>query len=706
MPQDIRVFIYNEDPQDNLQVVVTMTDEPTIVFRLEAIEKDRPFNSGAFAGPNDGIADGELLLPEYCLVNSQGERYGSSRKLVARDAVPYAAMIDTENSPLCTAPTDCNLDFEFDYSNPGFVGIKNIVTEYPPWKSSRDNVTFNANQTSFPAAPGSSGRIYLADAGPCARAKDYLVPGGSTGGNNGEVIDEFEYLGEVAKSYYDVTTKAISFTQTPNIATFPSPLSEEQRGRTEGELLDKTRCENTTEVRFYAMLVPPYVRRETTANSTECGFVPEGSRPTIRAVGHAPTSASGNGHITATPQGGTQPLTLELLGTSRTFPAIANQAKDIPGVAPGTYEVEVRDGYTPVRTAKVTVTVPAFVEPVAGCMDEDANNYNPLATVSNPDACRYTPRWVGVWSPEGVPVVVRPATLPAPAYLAANLYAGFPVGHSLADVRPLVYIATVRATVNPRGLATFDLAPYLQAEMGALQDDGSRRLDLNSFTAQTNDLYVGFRLELEGKGIASGYAVNSVLREQELEDIRVGEDPLWPFGVTFPVWPGFDYLLTKLNSDRTNRLGELQTTPPESGADEGRIIYMKCPSNPLPVAWLSPEGGFGYWVFSGNHSYGDEVGEGAPYTEAGTHELRYSSRAPSRETIEASTGLYSDRALVEGLRTLRRGVQAWYQPGGPGTTWIPVFLKGGTFPAYREGRRRYEATVQFTEARPQYVQGQ
>ncbi|RPD45820.1 hypothetical protein DNI29_16860 [Hymenobacter sediminis] len=74
--------------------------------------------------------------------------------------------------------------------------------------------------------------------------------------------------------------------------------------------------------------------------------------------------------------------------------------------------------------------------------------------------------------------------------------------------------------------------------------------------------------------------------------------------------------------------------------------------------------------------------------------------------MEAYSGVFSEKAFVEGLRTLRRAVQAWYQPEGPGTEWVAIVLKAGTFPAYREGRRRYEATISFTEARPQLVQGQ
>jgi hypothetical protein len=369
----------------------------------------------------------------------------------------------------------------------------------------------------------------------------------------------------------------------------------------------------------------------------------------------------------------------------------------------GRYRLEVTDANGCTAWQEYAITQPA---PVVGCRDESANNYNPLATQADNRLCRYTPRWVGVWSPEGVPVVVRPTAVPAPAYLSADLYAGYPVGHSLAAVRPLRYLATLRATVAPTGLATFDLAPYLRSELGALQDDGSRRLDLNSLSAQTDDLYVGFRLEMAGKGMANGYALNSALVETKLEGLRTGQDPLWPFGVTFPIWPGLSYFTSKLHDDVTGRLGDVQKTPPASASAEGILVAMPCPSHPLAVAWLAPEGGYGYWVFQGRHHYGDEIGEGQAYTEAGSNELRYSSRAPSRQTVEASSGIFSHRAFVEGLRTLRRAVQAWYRPAGLTGPWVPIVLKGGNFPAYREGRRRYEVTIQFTEAASMPIQGQ
>ena len=229
---------------------------------------------------------------------------------------------------------------------------------------------------------------------------------------------------------------------------------------------------------------------------------------------------------------------------------------------------------------------------------------------------------------------------------------------------------------------------------------------MNSPTAQTEDLIVGYRLRVGGQSLAHGYAVNSAAEAAELE-AGLTRWPLSPFGLSLPTWPGYAYDVSVLSTDVTGRLGRVELVAHEADVDSAWVnVAMSCPRNGLPVAWLAPEGGYGYFVFAGFHLRGDSVAEGQAYTEAGTGQTRLSSREGSRRTLEAYTGPFAQQSLAEGLRTLRRAVQAWYQPEGPGTAWVPIVLKGGSFPAYRVGRNRYEASIQFTEAIPQYVQGQ
>ncbi|RPD45821.1 hypothetical protein DNI29_16865 [Hymenobacter sediminis] len=250
--------------------------------------------------------------------------------------------------------------------------------------------------------------------------------------------------------------------------------------------------------------------------------------------------------------------------------------------------------------------------------------YARLETVPNSVDCGYVPPgggggeepdpdpdpepeviWAGLWAPGGIPVTVSPQAEEAPAFVEADLYAGFPEGHPLAANRPLTFVSAVRATVAPSGVATLNLAPYLRSEVGALLSSGSRRLDLNSLTAQTEDVYVGYQLTMGGQIIAQGYALNSVLSTEQLVAYVAGRK-LSPFGNVLPLWPGYEYQVSRLRADFT--VEAVKGGPGLSGG--GAYIYMPCPRYGLPVAWLSPEGGFGYWVFSGQPVHGDEVGEG------------------------------------------------------------------------------------------------
>lgn len=83
------------------------------------------------------------------------------------------------------------------------------------------------------------------------------------------------------------------------------------------------------------------------------------------------------------------------------------------------------------------------------------------------------------------------------------------------------------------GEATFNLAPYLQSEVRALQADGSRRLDINSDSAQTQDRYVGYQLVLGNRVLARSYALDSVLSTQQL-GASASARPLPPLAVCCP----------------------------------------------------------------------------------------------------------------------------------------------------------------------------
>lgn len=378
---------------------------------------------------------------------------------------------------------------------------------------------------------------------------------------------------------------------------------------------------------------------------------------------------------------------------------LAPGSYDYTGTAdPGTpYLIELTDAAGCKATA--TATIPAFVPvPVPGCTDPYATNYNPAATQNN-GSCTYGARWRSAWAPMEVSVAAVPAQLEA--FVAAELRIGFRTGHPLAAFRPLSAPLTLRATIGPDGYATFRLGPYLRAALGAPDGRGGYRLDLNSATALTSDMYVGYELRraVSGEMLEQGYAVNAAVPDGQL---AAPGKLLSPFAQAIPAWPNIHFEQPILGS--TGPLYQFgQLTQREPGF--GEYTLLPCPLNPLPVAWLAPGGGYGYWVFQGRPQLGDDVSDSQSFTDAPTGERRYSQRGETRRTITATSGVFKGADLLEGLRTLVASPQVWYQPA-PGGPWVPVTLDGGSFPAGRLGVARQQVSISFTEAAPRYAQGQ
>lgn len=427
-----------------------------------------------------------------------------------------------------------------------------------------------------------------------------------------------------------------------------------------------------------------------------CGNItsPDALRLTVAHTDE--TAAGDDGTITLTPTNGVGPITVEVVDLNLSETTEPGAAKEFNGISPGTFGVRATDSSSPAQVVNSTVTVLPYSAPKDGCQDEYATNYDPTATSAG--VCTYAPLWRSAW---GLASVVVPAVAgQTKHYIEAELSIGFRPGHPLADQRPLGDPITVRATVGPKGFAVFRLGPYLRSALGVSDETGGYRLDFNSPTAHTDDLYVGYELRRAESAelLEHGYALNSTVPDAQLV---VG--PLSPFLPTVPRWPGFeDYEVCYLGVKSAGRYGGLFET---NTAVEFEGPLLACPLNPLPVAWLAPGGGYGYWVFSGRPQLGDEVAEGQTFTEAGTGERRYSQRGEARGTVQASTGVFNGPTFGEGLRTLWASPQVWYQPK-PGGEWVPVTLGSGQFPLRRMGLARAEVSVTFTEAKPHYAQGQ
>lgn len=410
----------------------------------------------------------------------------------------------------------------------------------------------------------------------------------------------------------------------------------------------------------------------------------------------APRTAGGTGSV-AIAYSTSSPASLRVAATDQatgayyadTLASTPSKLVRLTGLPPGTYGLAVAlDDDSDEYFASAEFTIPAFVR-ADGCTDEYAANYDVLANTDD-SSCSYAPRWRAAWQPMAVVVPAEPGQ--NEAYIAAELFIGFPPGHPLADLRPLGEPLSLRATVGPDGYATFRLGPYLQAALGADDGAGGYRLDIN--TQGADDACVGYELRrLTGEMLEHGYALNAAVPEAQLVEGAV----LSSFA-RLPVWPGYSWKRYRLASRSAGRYGAVDEVYPDT-------ISLPCPSNPLPVAWLNPRGGFDFWVFQGRTQFGDSVGEGQQYREALSGEQRYSDPGDSYQTFKASSGVFAGDDLLAGLRTLWRSPQAWYQPE-PDGDWVPIVVERGSRDVGRFGVRRQEVVLNFTTATPEWAQGQ
>jgi hypothetical protein len=409
-------------------------------------------------------------------------------------------------------------------------------------------------------------------------------------------------------------------------------------------------------------------------------------------VAHTDETAAGDdGTITLTPTGGTSPITLEVLVLSLNRATTSGTTQRFEGILPDTYDVRTTDSSTPPQVANSTVTVLPYMPGRAGCKDEYATNYDPLASTAT--SCDYAPRWRSAWGPAAAPVHVPALAGQTEAYVVAELLIGFRPGHPLAAFRPQGKPVQLKATIGPDGYATFRLGPYLRAVLGSADGAGGRRLDINTETA--DDLYCGYELRraVSGELLDHGYVLNAAVPDAQLVDGRV----LSSFARR-PSWPGYDWKRMQLASRNAGRYGAIDEVHPDA-------VYLPCPSNPLPVAWLNPWGAWDFWVFQGRPQLGDEVGEGQLYNEASTGQRRYSEPGAAFETFKATSGVFRGDDLLKGLRTLWRSPQAWYQPQ-PGAEWVPIIVERGTRDVGRMGVARQEVAISFSVAAPEWAQGQ
>jgi len=396
------------------------------------------------------------------------------------------------------------------------------------------------------------------------------------------------------------------------------------------------------------------------------------------------TAVLNDGTASIQASGGTPPLTAELVELLLSQPATSGQPSAFPALPPARYTLRVTDSSAPQQVVSGQVEVLPYLPPKVGCQDEYADNYDPAATSGGFATCSYTPLWRSAWQPMAVRVAAQAGQ--TEAFIVAELRIGFRPGHPLAAQRPLSAPLRLRATVGPDGYATFVLGPYLHPALGAPDGYGGYRLDLNSQTV--DDSYVGYELRraMSGQLFEHGYAVNAAVPDAFLFDGAL----LTAFAAV-PTWPGYSWKRAKLVT-RTMKFGGIDEVYPSA-------VSLPCPLNPLPVAWLNPQGGFDFWVFQNRPQLGDTVSDGQQYREALTSELRYSDPGQAYQTYKASSGVFKGDALLTGLRTLWRSPQAWAQlvPGGD---WVAIVVERGNREVGRLGVAKNEVQLSFQEQCP------
>jgi hypothetical protein len=321
---------------------------------------------------------------------------------------------------------------------------------------------------------------------------------------------------------------------------------------------------------------------------------------------------------------------------------------------------------------------------------------------------RYAP--IGAWAKTTTVPYFEAPDDPADAVVSRTLRPGFPPTHPIAIADPSLTQGTyptvdLRAT-NRGGGGLFDIATYCRARLVSTREpqpeDPSGRL----WAAR-----LGF-------GNATDYFLDSGLSLNQLLGLANGPYLLSPFRALLPYWGAvWGYRTYYLQYQHTYELYTIRMIDVdntievsfEDGSDSTSIptVSMPCPTYPLPICWLSPEGGEGFWIFSARHTYSLSVDEGETYFDVNNTE-RILSRGDVRDVVSVESGYLPDPALYEGLRTIYSTPQAWAYVGNYTTAegeWRPIIIEGGEYVDYRSGEKQRQVALRFRFADPIPIQG-
>jgi len=317
-----------------------------------------------FTGRRAGTP-GQLLLPLFCETTD-------GITLTADSYYPFATLAVDPAATLCAAPVvACDLAVTSTVNQLTLMLV--VSTSHGPWESSQDGAIFSPNRTSFSGQYGERGTITVRDAAGCVATTDYYLPDPANAQPPGDILDFFYYggIGRPASriDVYGLRLAPYSVAYwSPGGTPLPGTLTETERGHPDNFELPG-RCggaTNTTRLRLFSTLAPPYCRVEATENAAACGYVPLGP-PTgnfdfIYCTGTDETAVGGDGLIQAAVRGNDGPV-LFSLDNFRTPGLASGTAVTFPSLRAGTYLVSCRETRPQGRTIRRQVTL---VEPPHG----------------------------------------------------------------------------------------------------------------------------------------------------------------------------------------------------------------------------------------------------------------------------------------------------------------------------------------------------
>lgn len=123
------------------------------------------------------------------------------------------------------------------------------------------------------------------------------------------------------------------------------------------------------------------------------------------------------------------------------------------------------------------------------------------------------------------------------------------------------------------------------------------------------------------------------------------------------------------------------------------------------LTWLTREGGWAYFSFSGNRTFEVKIPQGKTF-QSSDYVLRYNTRPDVYTGMQLTTGPIPEQAL-DLLESLKYSVQAYFiEDGGSAPLYMPIVIQDGDFTKRKTTDKRFDVTVKFIFAEQVQIQTQ